>query len=127
MRIPRSTETWPSSGDSSRMIMRKTVDFPAPFGPQRPTFSPRWMAADASTNRICGPCCLLIWSRRIISIGTLGGFRTSRDELRAAEPRCARRDLAPIRSLVERELVQRLQVLAHEADLELAAAGLDDR
>ena len=28
------------------MIMRKMVDLPAPFGPTRPTFSPRWMAAD---------------------------------------------------------------------------------
>src|SRR3569832_338457 len=65
MLTPRSMEIWPSSGDSCFVIRRKTVDLPAPFGPTRPTFSPRWMAAEASTNRICGPCCLLIWSRRI--------------------------------------------------------------
>ena len=41
------------------------VDLPAPLGPTRPIFSPRKIAADASTKRICGPCCLLIWSRRI--------------------------------------------------------------
>ena len=57
--MPRSIETCPSSGDSSFMISRKMVDLPAPFGPTRPTFSPRWIAADASTKRICGPCCLL--------------------------------------------------------------------
>src|SRR5262245_6713976 len=65
MVMPRSMEICPSSGDSSRMIMRNTVDLPAPFGPTSPIFSPRKIAADASMNRICGPCCLLIWSRRI--------------------------------------------------------------
>ena len=55
-----STETCPSSGDSSRMIIRKMVDLPAPLGPTRPIFSPRNSAAEASTKRICGPCCLLI-------------------------------------------------------------------
>src|ERR1700742_4849135 len=68
MLTPRSTETCPSSGDSSRMMRRKMVDLPAPLGPTSPTFSPRWIAAEASTKRICGPCCLEIWSRRITSI-----------------------------------------------------------
>ena len=61
----RSMEIWPSSGDSSPMIKRNTVDLPAPLGPTRPIFSPRKMAALASMNRICGPCCLLMLSRRI--------------------------------------------------------------
>src|SRR6516165_4210896 len=65
MLTPRSIDTWPSSGDSSRMMSRKIVDFPAPFGPTSPTFSPRWMAATASMNRTLGPCCLLIESKRI--------------------------------------------------------------
>ena len=59
MVTPRSMETCPSSGDSA-MIIRKMVDFPAPFGPTKPIFSPRKDAAEASTNRIWGPCCLLI-------------------------------------------------------------------
>src|SRR4249920_2350218 len=65
MVTPRSMETWPSSGDSSFMISRKTVDLPAPLGPTNPTFSPRWMAAAASMKRMRGPCCLLTESRRI--------------------------------------------------------------
>jgi cell division septation protein DedD len=40
MVTPRSTETCPSSGCSSFMIMRNSVDLPAPLGPTRPTFSP---------------------------------------------------------------------------------------
>src|SRR6266700_934856 len=68
MVTPRSMDTWPSSGDSSFMIRREIVDFPAPFGPTRPTFSPRWMAAAASTKRMRGPCCLLTESRRITAL-----------------------------------------------------------
>src|SRR3954466_13616694 len=65
---PRSIETCPSSGDSSPVIIRKIVDLPAPLGPTRPIFSPRKRAAEASTKRICGPCCLLIWSSRITGV-----------------------------------------------------------
>ena len=72
MVTPRSIETWPSSGASSPVIRRKTVDLPAPLGPTSPTFSPRWMAAAASTKRIWRPCCLLIWSSRIMAGGVSG-------------------------------------------------------
>src|SRR5258705_8416305 len=52
--------TSPSSTDSSPTIMRKSVVFPEPFGPTRPTFSPGLSWNDASTNRICLPYCLLM-------------------------------------------------------------------
>src|SRR5687767_7378909 len=45
--------------------MRKIVDLPAPFGPTRPTFSPRNRLMEASKKRICLPCCLETESRRI--------------------------------------------------------------
>src|SRR5690606_6518647 len=41
------------------------VDLPAPFGPMSPTFSPGFTANEASTNRICRPCCLVTLSSRI--------------------------------------------------------------
>ena len=66
MVTPRSTETWPSSGCSSPVIMRNSVVLPAPLGPTRPTFSPRCIAADASMKTICLPFCLPIFSRRIM-------------------------------------------------------------
>ena len=52
-----STRTWPSSGLSVCMTMRKMVVLPAPLGPTRPTFSPRNTVAEASTNSSCLPCC----------------------------------------------------------------------
>ena len=58
MVMPRSTATWPSSGWSSPVIIRKSVDLPDPLGPTRPTFSPFWSAAEASTKRIWWPFCL---------------------------------------------------------------------
>src|SRR5512140_543869 len=65
MVTPRSMETWPSSGCSSRVMSRKSVDLPAPLGPTRPTFSPRCSVAEASRKRIWFPCCLPMASRRI--------------------------------------------------------------
>src|SRR3954447_8008172 len=65
MVTPRSTETWPPSGCSSLVIKRKIVVLPEPFGPTRPTFSPRLIAAEASMKRICLPCCLPMPSSRI--------------------------------------------------------------
>jgi hypothetical protein len=67
MVTPRSTDTCPSSGGSSPVIMRKSVVLPAPLGPTRPTFSPLASAADASTNSRCWPFCLDMLSNRIIS------------------------------------------------------------
>src|SRR5207248_6609743 len=66
MVMPRSSETWPSSGGSWPEIIRKSVVLPAPFGPTRPIFSPFWRAAEASMKRIWWPTCLLTLSRRII-------------------------------------------------------------
>src|SRR5882672_2950981 len=66
MVMPRSRETWPSSGSSWPEIIRKSVVLPAPFGPTRPIFSPFWRAAEASMKRIWWPTCLLTLSRRII-------------------------------------------------------------
>src|SRR4051794_37651344 len=63
--MSRSIDTWPASGDSSRVTMRKSVVLPEPFGPTNPTFSPRLTVADASSNRIWRPCRLLIESNRI--------------------------------------------------------------
>ena len=65
MVTPRSMETWPSSGSSSRVMRRKSVDLPAPLGPTSPTFSPRVIVAEASRKRIWCPCCLAMASRRI--------------------------------------------------------------
>src|SRR4051812_1758311 len=66
MVMPRSSETWPSSGSSCPEIIRKSVVLPAPFGPTRPIFSPFCRAAEASMKRIWWPTCLLTLSRRII-------------------------------------------------------------
>src|SRR6185437_8910486 len=60
------TETSPSSGSSSPMIMRKSVVLPAPFGPTSPTFSPGFNWNDASTKTSCLPYCLLMLERAII-------------------------------------------------------------
>src|SRR5205823_2000447 len=40
-----------------------------PFGPTRPTFSPRLIAAEASMKRIWRPCCLPMLSSRITYVG----------------------------------------------------------
>src|SRR5262245_8849291 len=63
--------TCPASGCSSRTIIRKMVVLPDPFGPTRPTFSPRKTLIAASRKRICLPCCLETESSRI----TRGGGR----------------------------------------------------
>src|SRR5882757_4031309 len=60
------TETSPSSGSSSPTTMRKSVVFPAPFGPTSPTFSPGLSWNDASTKTSCLPYCLLILEKEII-------------------------------------------------------------
>src|SRR5438309_12085455 len=60
------TETSPSSGSSSPTTMRKSVVFPAPLGPTRPTFSPGLSWNDASTKTSCLPYCLLILEKEII-------------------------------------------------------------
>ncbi len=51
------TETSPSSACSSPVIIRKTVVFPAPFGPTRPAFSPGLSWKEASRKRIWRPYC----------------------------------------------------------------------
>ena len=54
----RGTDTSPSSGLSSPVIIRKSVVFPEPFGPTRPTFSPSFNWNEASTNRpVCRTAC----------------------------------------------------------------------
>src|SRR5262252_7618423 len=81
------------------MIMRKSVVFPAPFGPTRPTFSPGFSWNEASTNRTCLPYCLLTLENEIMPIarsleagcpvdpdGGLGGIRL-RLETDRKEPR----------------------------------------
>src|SRR6202158_3755021 len=60
------TETSPSSGTSSSTIMRKSVVFPEPLGPTRPTFSPGFNWKEASTKTNCLPYCLLILEKEII-------------------------------------------------------------
>src|SRR5512133_4025265 len=50
------------------MIMRKSVDLPAPFGPTRPTFSPGLSWKSASMNRTCLPYCLLTLENEIMGI-----------------------------------------------------------
>src|SRR5512139_1724663 len=60
------TDTSPSSGDSSPVIIRKMVVLPAPLGPTRPTFSPGFSWNDASTKMSCLPYCLLMFAREII-------------------------------------------------------------
>src|SRR6185369_6326945 len=57
------TDTSPSSGDSSPVIIRKMVVLPAPFGPTRPTFSPGLSWKEVSTKRTCRPYCLLMRER----------------------------------------------------------------
>ena len=47
-----SSETLPSSGDASPRMSEKSVDFPAPFGPTKPTRSPRFTWSDASSKRM---------------------------------------------------------------------------
>src|SRR5216684_5576735 len=60
------TETSPSSGTSSPTTMRKSVVFPAPLGPTRPTFSPGLSWNEASTKTSCLPYCLLMLEKEII-------------------------------------------------------------
>src|SRR6266481_1616462 len=62
------TETSPSSGTSSPTTMRKSVVFPAPLGPTRPTFSPGLSWNEASTKSTCLPYCLLILENEIMRI-----------------------------------------------------------
>src|SRR5664279_4731097 len=50
------------------MIIRKRVDFPAPFGPTRPTFSPGLSWKSASMNSTCRPYCLLTFENEIMGI-----------------------------------------------------------
>src|ERR671910_1098954 len=57
------TDTSPSSGDSSPVIIRKMVVLPAPFGPTRPTFSPGLSWKEVSTKSTCRPYCLLMRER----------------------------------------------------------------
>src|SRR6476661_8164929 len=77
------TETSPSSGRSSPVIIRKRVVFPDPFGPTRPTFSPGLSWKAASTKRICRPYCLLTFVSAIIEGN---GLRTSGFRLLACRP-----------------------------------------
>src|SRR5688572_5643700 len=74
--VPRSIAIWPASGSSSRVIKRKIVVLPAPLGPTRPIFSPRFTAAEASRNRICAPWRLETASMRITAI-LRAGVRTA--------------------------------------------------
>src|SRR5690349_24509170 len=76
------TETSPSSGPSSATIMRKSVVFPAPFGPTRPTFSPGLSWKEASTKRTCRPYCLLTLENEIIE-GSIVRAGRLRDGLKA--------------------------------------------
>jgi hypothetical protein len=57
---------------------RKTVVLPAPFGPTRPIFSPRFTAADASRNRICAPWRFETASMRIRELGAVAQPRGPR-------------------------------------------------
>jgi hypothetical protein len=45
-----SREIFPSSGEASPRIRENKVDLPAPFGPTRPTRSPRFTWSDASSK-----------------------------------------------------------------------------
>src|SRR5262245_3963495 len=65
----RGTVTSPSSGVSSPTIIRKTVVFPAPFGPTRPARSCGFSWNEASTNRTCLPYCLETLANEIIGQG----------------------------------------------------------
>src|SRR3954453_21109512 len=60
------TETSPSSGVSSPVIIRNSVVLPEPFGPTRPTFSPGFSWNEASTKRTCLPYCLLTRAKEIM-------------------------------------------------------------
>ena len=60
------TETSPSSGCSSPVIIRNSVVLPAPFGPTRPTFSPGLSCIEASTKRIWRPYCFEMLVRVIM-------------------------------------------------------------
>src|SRR3954465_1948255 len=62
------TDTSPSSGTSSPMIIRNSVVLPEPLGPTRPIFSPGLSWKEASTNRICLPYCLLTLENEIIGV-----------------------------------------------------------
>src|ERR1043166_6022376 len=101
MEIFFGTETTPSSALSSPAIIRKSVVFPAPFGPTRPARSPALSWNDASTKMTCRPYCLLTLEKEIMEQAP-----TSR---RAAMSRRSRSDAA---------LPQR--------DWEFAGAPLDD-
>src|SRR5688572_8169074 len=60
------TDTSPSSGLSSPVIIRNKVVFPAPLGPTSPIFSPGLSWKDASTKSTWRPYCLLIRENAII-------------------------------------------------------------
>src|SRR4051812_17089440 len=73
----RGTETSPSSGASSPVIIRNSVVLPDPLGPTRPIFSPGLSWNEASTKRTCLPYCLLTLEREITAPSLYFGAESS--------------------------------------------------
>ena len=68
--MPRSKTTEPESGASMPAMMLRNVDFPAPFGAMRPTFSPSEMESETSAKRSRSPkdlVMLRVWSKLILN------------------------------------------------------------
>src|SRR5689334_4894709 len=65
----------PSSALSSPLIMRKSVVFPAPFGPTSPAFSPGLSWKEASTKTTWRPYCLQTLEKEIME--SSGTFRAA--------------------------------------------------
>src|SRR5438552_16242100 len=51
----RRAATLPTVGGMSPVIMRMVVDFPAPFGPRKPSTSPRSTVNEMSSTARLGP------------------------------------------------------------------------
>src|SRR5712691_10709514 len=86
------TVIFPSVGGMNPVIMRMVVDLPAPFGPRKPSTSPRSTANEMPSTARLAPNALTRFSILIMLEGP--HYRSTLEPENHAHPRPARRSLA---------------------------------